>query len=41
MLKETVSRFAKEQIGPLVAKMDETATMDSGIIKGCFENGAC
>lgn len=39
MLREAVARFSKEHIAPHVRRMDETATMDPAIIKGCFENG--
>lgn len=39
MLRDAVSRFAKEVIAPHVRTMDETATMSPEIIKSCFENG--
>ncbi|XP_066995120.2 short/branched chain specific acyl-CoA dehydrogenase, mitochondrial [Anabrus simplex] len=39
MLKETVSRLAKEKIAPLVKKMDEDSTLDPGILDMLFENG--
>ena len=32
-------RFATEQIGPLVRKMDEESKMDPAMIRGLFENG--
>jgi len=34
-----VARFAKERIAPKVREMDESATMDSGIITELFEQG--
>ncbi|PSN50668.1 Short/branched chain specific acyl-CoA dehydrogenase [Blattella germanica] len=39
MMKETVSRLATEKIAPLVKKMDETSTMDPGMVQLLFENG--
>lgn len=39
LLKDAVARFSKEQIAPHVRRMDEQASMDPSIIKGCFENG--
>jgi alkylation response protein AidB-like acyl-CoA dehydrogenase len=39
MFRDTVRRFAVEQIGPLVRSMDESQQMDSGIIKKLFELG--
>src|SRR6201991_161249 len=39
MFRETVRRFAIEQIGPLVHGMDESQQMDSGLIKKLFEFG--
>src|ERR1700679_53773 len=39
MFRDTVRRFAVEQIGPLVRYMDESQQMDSGIIKKLFELG--
>lgn len=39
MLRDAVARFSKEHIAPHVRRMDETATMDASIIKGCFDNG--
>lgn len=39
MMKETVSRFAREQVQPLVRKMDEASEMDKSIIKGLFDQG--
>ena len=34
-----MSKYAREEIAPKVREMDETATMDPGIIKGLFEQG--
>ena len=39
MFRDTVRRFAEEQIGPLVRGMDESQQMDSGLIKKLFELG--
>lgn len=39
MMKETVAKFANEQIGPLVSKMDAEANIDKRVIRGLFENG--
>ena len=39
MFRDTVRRFAVEQIGPLVRGMDESQQMDAGIIKRLFELG--
>jgi short/branched chain acyl-CoA dehydrogenase len=39
LLKETVSKFSKEKIAPLVREMDEKSQMDPSVIKGLFENG--
>lgn len=39
MLKETVSRFAREVVQPKVQEMDEAELMDKDIIKAMFENG--
>ncbi|KAF9969203.1 hypothetical protein BGZ73_008554 [Actinomortierella ambigua] len=39
MLKETVARFAKEQVLPKVAEMDEKEKLDAGVLKGLFETG--
>lgn len=39
MLRDAVARFSKEHIAPHVRRMDDTATMDPAIIKGCFDNG--
>ncbi|KAG0164932.1 hypothetical protein DFQ28_007291 [Apophysomyces sp. BC1034] len=39
MLKETVSRFAREVVAPRVQAMDEKAEMDKDIIDSMFENG--
>jgi butyryl-CoA dehydrogenase/short/branched chain acyl-CoA dehydrogenase len=39
MFRDTVRRFAVEQIGPLVRGMDESQEMDAGLIKKLFELG--
>jgi alkylation response protein AidB-like acyl-CoA dehydrogenase len=39
MFRETVRRFAVEQIGPLVRDMDESQQMDAGLIKKLFQLG--
>jgi len=39
MFRDTVRRFAVEQIAPLVRGMDESQQMDSGLIKKLFELG--
>ena len=39
MFRETVRRFAVEQIGPLVRGMDESQQMDDGLIKKLFQLG--
>jgi alkylation response protein AidB-like acyl-CoA dehydrogenase len=39
MFRDTVRRFAIEQIGPLVHSMDESQQMDPGLIKKLFQLG--
>lgn len=39
MLKDTVSRFAREVVQPRVQDMDEAELMDKDIIKAMFDNG--
>ena len=39
MFRDTVRRFAAEQIGPLVRGMDEAQQMDAGVIRQLFELG--
>lgn len=39
MIKDTVKRFAQEQIAPLVSTMDENSEMDKSIIQGLFQHG--
>ncbi|CAE6404786.1 unnamed protein product [Rhizoctonia solani] len=39
MLRDVVSRFAREVVAPKVREMDEAEKMDPSIIKGLFENG--
>src|SRR5258708_31554582 len=39
MFRDTVRRFAAEQVGPLVQSMDESQQMDPGLIKKLFQLG--
>lgn len=39
MLRDVVSRFAREVVAPRVREMDEAEKMDPAIIKGLFKNG--
>ncbi len=39
LLRETVHRFAEEQIAPLVRRMDEEQQMDTVLVKNLFELG--
>jgi len=39
MFRDTVGRFAIEQIAPLVRRMDEEQHMDSGVVRALFELG--
>ncbi|XP_034940532.1 short/branched chain specific acyl-CoA dehydrogenase, mitochondrial [Chelonus insularis] len=39
MMKETVAKFAKEQISPLVKKMEKEGKIDDGLLKQLFEHG--
>ncbi|KAJ2525364.1 hypothetical protein GGI11_000115 [Coemansia sp. RSA 2049] len=39
MMREMVSRFAREVVQPKVSEMDETETMDPAVIRGLFEAG--
>ncbi|KAH7344003.1 acyl-CoA dehydrogenase/oxidase [Rhizoctonia solani] len=39
MLRDVVSRFAREVVAPKVREMDEAEKMDPAIVKGMFENG--
>jgi len=39
LFRDTVRRFATEQIGPLVGSMDESQQMDPGLIRKLFEMG--
>jgi alkylation response protein AidB-like acyl-CoA dehydrogenase len=39
LFRETVRRFAKEQITPLVREMDESAVLNKGLLKQLFELG--
>ncbi|XP_071566819.1 short/branched chain specific acyl-CoA dehydrogenase, mitochondrial isoform X2 [Temnothorax nylanderi] len=39
MMKETVAKLAKEEIAPLVRKMEKEKKIDDGVLKMLFENG--
>lgn len=39
MMKETVAKLAKEEILPLVRKMEKEGKLDDGVLKMLFENG--
>jgi len=39
LFRETVRRFAEEQIAPLVRRMDEAQQMDAALVKGLFKLG--
>lgn len=39
MLKDQISRFAKERIAPLTPEMDKKSEMDKGLVKELFEQG--
>jgi alkylation response protein AidB-like acyl-CoA dehydrogenase len=39
MLKATVQKFAREQVQPLVSKMDENELLDPSILKALFDQG--
>ncbi|KAK2584367.1 hypothetical protein KPH14_006753 [Odynerus spinipes] len=39
MMKETVAKLAKEDIAPLVRKMEKEGRIDDGVLKKLFENG--
>src|SRR5580658_1551017 len=39
LFRDTIRRFAAEQIGPLVRGMDESQQMDAGLIRKLFELG--
>src|ERR1700730_15855966 len=39
MFRDTVRRFAVEQVGPLVRNMDDSQQMDPGLIKKLFQLG--
>ncbi|XP_012226121.1 short/branched chain specific acyl-CoA dehydrogenase, mitochondrial isoform X2 [Linepithema humile] len=39
MMKETVAKLAKEEIAPLVRKMEKEGKIDDGVLKALFENG--
>lgn len=38
-MKETVAKLAKEEILPLVRKMEQEHKIDQGLLKKLFENG--
>lgn len=39
MMKESVAKLAKEEVLPLVAKMEREHKIDSGLLRKLFENG--
>ncbi|XP_015116561.1 short/branched chain specific acyl-CoA dehydrogenase, mitochondrial isoform X1 [Diachasma alloeum] len=39
MMKETVAKLAREEIAPLVKKMEKEGRIDDGLLKKLFENG--
>lgn len=39
MLKEAVGKFARDQLAPKVAMMDEKELLDPSILKGLFDQG--
>ncbi|XP_030190143.1 short/branched chain specific acyl-CoA dehydrogenase, mitochondrial [Lynx canadensis] len=39
MIKNTVKKFAQEQIAPLVSTMDENSKMEESVIQGLFQQG--
>ena len=39
MLRDTVSKFAQNEIQPLVSKMDHEGRLDKGLLKSLFEQG--
>lgn len=39
IMKETVRKFAQEQVAPLVKKMDNEHKLDEGLVKALFDNG--
>ncbi|XP_006867484.1 PREDICTED: short/branched chain specific acyl-CoA dehydrogenase, mitochondrial [Chrysochloris asiatica] len=39
MIRNTVKKFAQQQIAPLVSTMDENSEMDKSIIQGLFQQG--
>jgi alkylation response protein AidB-like acyl-CoA dehydrogenase len=39
LFRDTVRRFAKEQVGPLVREMDEAATLNKGLLNQLFDLG--
>ncbi|XP_014487517.1 PREDICTED: short/branched chain specific acyl-CoA dehydrogenase, mitochondrial-like [Dinoponera quadriceps] len=39
MTRETVAKLAKEEIAPLVRKMDRDGKLDDGLVRKLFENG--
>ncbi|KAJ2559051.1 hypothetical protein EV175_000511 [Coemansia sp. RSA 1933] len=39
MMREMVSRFARDVVQPKVSEMDEAEKMDPAVIRGLFENG--
>ncbi|XP_064125288.1 short/branched chain specific acyl-CoA dehydrogenase, mitochondrial isoform X3 [Loxodonta africana] len=39
MIKNTVKKFAQQQVAPLVSTMDENSKMDKSVIQGLFQQG--
>ncbi|XP_076166553.1 short/branched chain specific acyl-CoA dehydrogenase, mitochondrial isoform X2 [Ptiloglossa arizonensis] len=39
LMKETVNKLAKEEISPLVRKMEKEGKLDEGLVRKLFENG--
>ncbi|XP_012285848.1 short/branched chain specific acyl-CoA dehydrogenase, mitochondrial isoform X2 [Orussus abietinus] len=39
MMKESVAKLAKDEIGPLVRKMEKEGKIDTGVLKELFQNG--
>ena len=39
LMKESVSKLAKEEILPLVRKMEKEGKIDEGLLRKLFENG--
>jgi short/branched chain acyl-CoA dehydrogenase len=39
LLRDTVRKYAKEHVLPLVSKMDENELLDTSVLKGLFDQG--